>query len=209
MLVKATAKEQLKIFENHSKTNILLQSYISRARVEDFALVSDTAYVAQNAARICRALFMIALNRGWGYQCLMLLSMCKAIEKRIWPSQHPFHQFDLPIPVLRNLDEKYPSSDVDNLREMEAAEIGSLVHNQKMGTTIFRLLENFPILSIDAEIAPLNRDVLRMRLYLYPEFTWNDRHHGTSEAYLDMGRELRHLRALPSRILHPLSQEDA
>ena len=71
-------KEQQKIVENHTKTNILLQSYISRARVEDFALVSDTAYVAQNAARICRALFMIALNRGWGHQCLMLLSMCKA-----------------------------------------------------------------------------------------------------------------------------------
>ena len=176
-------KEQQKIFENHNKTNILLQSYISRARVEDFALVSDTAYVAQNAARICRALFMIALNRGWGHQCLMLLSMCKAIEKRIWPSQHPFHQFDLPLPVLRNLDEKYPSSDIDYLREMEAAEIGNLVHNQKVGTTISKLLNNFPLLSIEAEIAPLNRDVLRMRLYLYPEFSWNDRHHGTSEGY--------------------------
>jgi antiviral helicase SLH1 len=66
----------------HAKTNILLQSYISRARVEDFALVSDTAYVAQNAARICRALFMIALNRRWGYQCLVLLSLCKSIEKQ-------------------------------------------------------------------------------------------------------------------------------
>lgn len=66
----------------YAKTNILLQSYISRAHVEDFALVSDTAYVAQNAARICRALFMIALNRRWGYQCLVLLTLCKSIEKR-------------------------------------------------------------------------------------------------------------------------------
>ncbi|KAK5240623.1 putative steryl acetyl hydrolase mug81, partial [Cryomyces antarcticus] len=64
------------------KTNVLLQSYISRARLEDFTLVSDTAYVAQNAARICRALFMIALNRRWGYQCLVLLEMCKSIEKQ-------------------------------------------------------------------------------------------------------------------------------
>lgn len=66
----------------HAKTNVLLQSYISRAHVDDFALVSDTAYVAQNAARICRALFMIALNRRWGYQCLVLLSLCKSIEKQ-------------------------------------------------------------------------------------------------------------------------------
>ncbi|KKY17469.1 putative dead deah box [Phaeomoniella chlamydospora] len=167
----------------HAKTNILLQSYISRARLEDFALVSDSAYVAQNAARICRALFMIALNRGWGYQCLVLLSMCKAIEKQIWPFEHPFHQFDLPQPVLRNLDSKYPASSVEGLRDMEPAEMGSLVHNNRMGTTLSKLLDNFPTLSVEAEIAPLNRDVLRMKLYLYPEFSWNDRHHGISESY--------------------------
>ena len=176
------AKEN-KIIESHTKTNILLQSYISRAQLEDFALVSDSAYVAQNAARICRALFMIALNRGWGYQCLVLLSMCKSIEKRIWPYQHPFHQFDLPQPVLRNLDEKSPASSIQALRDMEPAEIGGVVHNHKMGSTISKLLDNFPTLSVEAEIAPLNRDVLRMRLYLYPEFSWNDRHHGTSESY--------------------------
>lgn len=168
---------------SHAKTNILLQAYISRARIEDFTLASDTAYVAQNAARICRALFMVALNRRWGYQCQVLLSTCKSIEKQIWPFQHPFHQFDLPQPILKNLDEKFPASSIESLRDMEPAEIGQLVHNHRMGTTLSKLLDNFPTLSVEAEIAPLNRDVLRIRLYLYPEFRWNDRHHGTSEPY--------------------------
>lgn len=167
----------------HAKTNILLQSYISRAKIEDFALVSDTGYVAQNAARICRALFMIALNRRWGYQCQVLLSLCKSIEKQIWPFDHPFHQFDLPQPVLRNLDERIPSSSIESMREMEPAEIGNLVHNQKMGKVLSKLLDNFPTLSVETEIAPLNRDVLRIRLSIYPEFTWNDRHHGASESF--------------------------
>ncbi|KAI9681508.1 MAG: hypothetical protein M1817_002792 [Caeruleum heppii] len=167
----------------HVKTNILLQSYISRARIEDFTLVSDSNYVAQNAARICRALFMIALNRRWGYQCLVLLSLCKSVEKQIWPFQHPLHQYDLPQPILRNLDEKESASSVSALRDMDAAEIGSLVHNHRMGTTISRILESFPTLTVEAEIAPLNRDVLRMRLYLTPDFRWNDRHNGTSESY--------------------------
>ncbi len=166
-----------------AKTNILLQSYISRARLEDFALVSDSAYVAQNAARICRALFMIALNRRWGHQCLVLLSLCKSIEKQIWPFQHPFHQFDLPLPILKNLDEKSYISSIESLRDMEPAEIGQLVHNQKMSNTISKLLDNFPTLTVDAEIAPLNRDVLRIHLYLTADFRWNDRHHGTSESY--------------------------
>lgn len=167
----------------YAKTNILLQAHISRARLEDFALVSDSAYVAQNSARICRALFMTALNRRWGYQCLVLLTLCKSIEKRIWPYQHPLHQFDLPQPVLRNLDEKGSTASVDALREMDPAEIGELVHNKKMGTVISKILNNFPTLSVEAEIAPLNRDVLRVKLFLSAEFSWNDRHHGTAESY--------------------------
>lgn len=66
----------------HAKTNILLQGWISRASLEEFGLVSDSAYVAQNATRICRALFKIALNRRWGNLCQVLLSLCKSVEKR-------------------------------------------------------------------------------------------------------------------------------
>jgi antiviral helicase SLH1 len=167
----------------HGKTNVLLQAHISRARLEDFTLVSDTNYVAQNAQRIARALFMIALNRRWGYQCYVLLSICLSIERQVWSYEHPLHQFDLPQPVLRQLDEKYSVSSINSLRDMEPAEIGQLVHNQKMGTVISKILDNFPTLTIESEIAPLNRDVLRIKLWLTPDFKWNDRHHGTSESF--------------------------
>jgi antiviral helicase SLH1 len=165
-----------------AKTNILLQSYISRARLEDFALANDCNYIAQQAARICRALFMIALNRRWGYQCLVLLSLCKSIDKKIWAFQHPLHQFDLPLQILKQLDSKEALS-IESLKEMDAAEIGSMVHNHGAGKTISKILDNFPTISIEAEIAPLNRDVLRIRLFLTPDFRWNDRHNGTSESY--------------------------
>ncbi|KAK3903913.1 putative helicase [Staphylotrichum tortipilum] len=170
------------IDQAQTKTNILLQSYISRVQPEDFALTNDLNYVAQQAGRICRALFMIALNRRWGYQCQVLLTMAKSIEKRIWAFQHPFHQFDLPKPVLNNLDTK-DSAAIQSMREMEPAEIGNLVNNFRMGTKIAKLLDNFPTLSIEAEIAPLNRDVLRIKLYVIPDFRWNDQLHGNSESY--------------------------
>lgn len=165
-----------------AKTNILLQSYISRAQLEDFALANDSNYVAQQSARICRALFMIALNRRWGNLCLVLLTLSKSIEKRIWPFQHPLHQFELPKPVLNQLDSKDAVS-IETLRDMESAEIGSLVHNHGAGKTISKILDNFPTISIESEIAPLNRDVLRIQLFLTADFRWNDRHHGTSESY--------------------------
>ncbi len=165
-----------------AKTNILLQSYISRVQLEDFALMNDLNYVSQQAGRICRALFMIALNRRWGYQCLVLQTLAKSIEKRLWPFQHPLHQFDLPKSVLNQVDAKDNLS-FETMRDMDAAEIGGLIHNQSAGKRIARIVENFPTLTVDAEIAPLNRDVLRIKLYIQPDFKWNDQVHGTSESF--------------------------
>ncbi|KAI1814355.1 Sec63 Brl domain-containing protein [Poronia punctata] len=164
-----------------TKTNILLQSYISRVQPDDFALMNDLNYVAQQSARICRALFMIALNRRWGYQCLVLQTLAKSIERRLWPFQHPLHQFDLPKPVLNQLDEKAVT--IEALRDMEPAEIGGLVNNHGVGKKIAKIIGNFPTLTVDAEIAPLNRDVLRIKLYISPDFRWNDQIHGTSESF--------------------------
>ncbi|KAG8425450.1 activating signal cointegrator 1 complex subunit 3 [Metarhizium acridum] len=165
-----------------SKTNILLQSYISRQQPEDFALSNDMNYVAQQSGRICRALFMLALNRRWGHQCLVLLTLSKSIEKRIWPFQHPLHQFDLPKPVLNQLDAK-ENLTMETMKEMEPAEIGGLVHNHSAGKTISRFLNYFPTVHVEAEIAPLNRDVLRIKLYVIPDFSWKDQIHGTSESF--------------------------
>jgi len=165
-----------------AKTNILLQAYISRAQPDDFALVNDLNYVAQQAGRICRALFMLALNHRWGYQCLVLLTLAKSIEKRIWMFRHPLHQFDLPKPVLNNLDMKEALS-IESMREMEASEIGNLVNNFRMGGKIRKLLDHFPTLSVEAEVAPLNRNILRVKLSITPDFRWNDQMHGTSEGY--------------------------
>jgi antiviral helicase SLH1 len=165
-----------------AKTNILLQSYISKQQPEDFALTNDMNYVAQQSGRICRALFMIALNRRWGHQCLVLLTLAKSIEKRIWPFQHPLHQFDLAKPVLNQLDSK-DNLTVEALKDMESAEIGSLVHNQSAGKNIARILSHFPTVHVEAEIAPLNRDVLRIKLFVIPDFLWKDQYHGTSESF--------------------------
>jgi hypothetical protein len=53
------------------------QAYTSRARVEGFSLIADMMYVAQNAPRISRALFEIALRRKWGSAAWVLLQVCK------------------------------------------------------------------------------------------------------------------------------------
>ncbi|EFX02787.1 dead deah box DNA helicase [Grosmannia clavigera kw1407] len=171
-----------------AKTNILLQAYVSRVQPEDFALGNDQNYVAQQAGRIMRALFLMALNRRWGHQCHVILSLCKAVEQRVWPYAHPLRQFEqqqrIPKAVLAVLDSKpLTTTSIGALRDMEAGELGSLVHNQAAGSKLARVLRSFPTLAVEATIAPLNRDVLRVRLVLQADFRWDEQMHGSSEAY--------------------------
>ncbi|PHH64830.1 hypothetical protein CDD81_3896 [Ophiocordyceps australis] len=164
------------------KTNLLLQAYVSRQQLDDFALSNDMNYVAQQSGRICRALFMLALNRRWGHQCLVLLTLCKSIERRIWPFEHPLHQFELAKPILNQLDAREGLT-VEAMRDMEPAEIGALVHNHGAGIKIAKLLHHFPTVHVEADMAPLNRDVLRIKLHLSADFGWRDQIHGASESF--------------------------
>lgn len=163
------------------KTNILLQAFVSQAHIKDSALISDSNYVAQNSARICRSLFLIAMNRRWGKLMNIMLSLCKSIDKRIWAFEHPMTQFELPQPVLRNIKAKNPS--MLALRDMEAGELGDLVHNFKMGSILYKLIGKFPFIDIESEIFPITTNVMRVHVDLQPDFVWDDKYHGSAQFF--------------------------
>ncbi|KAH3899411.1 probable Antiviral helicase SLH1 [Saccharomycodes ludwigii] len=163
------------------KTNILLQAYISQARINDSALASDSNYIAQNSVRICRALFLIGINRRWGRFCKAMLDICKSIEKRIWAFDHPLSQFGLPSHILQKIREKMPS--VDTLLDMEPAELGELVHNKKFGPKLFRILSLFPKIDIQAEIFPITSNVVRIHASLESNFKWDHKYHGEAQFF--------------------------
>ncbi|KAI9305339.1 Sec63 Brl domain-containing protein [Cunninghamella echinulata] len=165
------------------KVNILLQSYISNAYIEDFALVSDCAYVAQNAGRIARALFEIALNRNWGPTASVLLAINKCVEKRMWTFQHPLHQMGLPMNILQKLENRTHEVTIEEMRDMDPTELGQLVHHNRMGITISKCVDQFPTLQLDVRIAPMTRNVLHVDLTITPDFMWNDKIHGSVEPW--------------------------
>lgn len=176
------------------KTNILLQSFISKAPIADSALVSDAAYVAQNATRISRALFLMALNRRWGKLARMLLSLCLSVERRIWSFEHPLTQFDLPVPILRNLENA--GATVSDLREMELGEIGQIIHNSRMASKVAYALDRFPTLHIETEIAPITKNVLKVKINLEPEFIWDFKLHGKAQFFWIWVEDSDHLEIL-------------
>lgn len=89
----------------------------------------------------------------------------------------------LPRDIVHKLEEKHTVSSMEQLREMDSHELGSLINHNRMGTQIKHAIDNFPMLLVDYEVAPLTRQVLRVKLYITPDFSWNYKVHGTTEPF--------------------------
>ncbi|KAJ6875213.1 hypothetical protein NC652_034824 [Populus alba x Populus x berolinensis] len=154
----------------HGKISILIQLYISRGSIDTFSLVSDASYISASLARIMRALFEICLRRGWSEMSLFMLEYCKAVDRQIWPHQHPLRQFDkdLSAEILRKLEER--GYDLDHLQEMEEKDIGTLIRYAPGGR-------------LSATVSPITRTVLKLDLLIIPEFIWKDRFHGAAQRW--------------------------
>ena len=167
------------------KVNLLMQVYISRARMEAFSLVADSSYISQNASRICRALFELCLRRGWPSLAEELLTLSKAVDLRIWPHQHALRQFEqtLSPETLYKLEERQAT--VERLFDMSAQEIGSMLRlNTAVGQKVRGCLESLPHLTMEATVQPITRSVLRVTVALTPEFKWRDAVHGGLQRWL-------------------------
>lgn len=80
-------------------------------------------FTFQNAARIVRALFEIALRKRWPAMTYRLLNLSKVIDKRLWGWVSPLRQFSvLPPSVLSKLEEK--NLTIDKMKDMRKDEIG-------------------------------------------------------------------------------------
>lgn len=179
------------IENRHGKINLLLQTYISnvcththvlacpsslpssrlhvgmyppQVPLRSFTLISDRSYVIQSAGRISRALFEIALHRGWSGTAERMLTLCKCIDRRMvrvcelrcstrWPhtthtlnthptpaplqwwNWHPLRQFrHLSFEVLRKLEDR--GADLYTLLDMSAREIGDLIRHPRAGDMV-------------------------------------------------------------------------
>lgn len=142
------------------------------------------AYVAQNGGRIIRALLEIAFSRKWASATSVLIGMSKAIEKRLWPYEHPLRQFELKAETIYRVQEWADEWTVQELLTLDAASLGELVHlNELQGQAILKNAKQFPSLRVDYRLKPLGADVLKVSVRLMRNFTWNPRLHGTAEPF--------------------------
>ncbi|CAI2175520.1 12718_t:CDS:2 [Funneliformis geosporum] len=143
--------------------SIFSYKHLSNANVEEFALISDSAFVVQNTSRIVRALFEIAWNRNWAQVSSTLLELCKCIDKRMWTFENPLAQFKMPREIIMKLQNNQHTSSLVDMRDMSSAELGQLVKNS-MGAYISKYLDMFPMLKLEAQVAPNTRNIYEKQL---------------------------------------------
>lgn len=168
--------------EPSAKINVLLQAYISQLKLDGFALISDMVYVTQSAARLVRAIFEIVLHRGWAQLADKCLALCKMIDRRMWQSMSPLRQFrKMPEEIVKKIEKKnFPW---ERLYDLEPNEIGELIRAPKLGKTIHKFIHQFPKLELSTHIQPITRSTLRVELTITPDFIWDEKVHGQSEAF--------------------------
>ncbi|KAK2558441.1 U5 small nuclear ribonucleoprotein 200 kDa helicase [Acropora cervicornis] len=169
------------IEEPSAKVNVLLQAYISHLKLEGFALMSDMVYVTQSSGRLMRAIFEIVLNRGWAQLADKSVNLCKMIDKRMWLSMSPLRQFKkIPMEVVKRIEKKeFPW---ERYYDLGATEIGELVHMPKMGKTLYKFVHQLPKMELATHIQPITRSTLSVELVITPDFQWDEKVHGNSEA---------------------------
>lgn len=130
-------------------------------------------YIQQSACRLMRALFEVALKRGWAALTCRMLVMCKMVERRLWSSQSPLRQFaSIPEAIVRKL-EKNSDINWERYYDLKPADLGEMVKIPKMGKTLHKYVHMFPKLQLNAHVQPITRSLLRVDLTITPDFIYD------------------------------------
>eukprot|EP01060_Flectonema_neradi_P036238 TRINITY_DN6918_c0_g1_i2.p1 TRINITY_DN6918_c0_g1~~TRINITY_DN6918_c0_g1_i2.p1 ORF type:complete len:1934 (+),score=441.45 TRINITY_DN6918_c0_g1_i2:47-5803(+) len=190
ILESKTMKEQCRLLAGDNqdmstsevKTRTLIQAWIGKYSPQSFSLSNDMQYVADNAARICRALLDIAVYRSCPRSVAVLLELAKMIERRSWYSQPEIIQFgEIPGTVCGRLEDQ--KCTISRLQSQDVKSIGALIRNYKYAPIIKELVQLFPWIEIKHEVAPITATIIRVKVELFFYFRWSSKHHGSTQPF--------------------------
>eukprot|EP01033_Poteriospumella_lacustris_P002814 gene2814-2044_t len=191
------------------KINVLLQAYISKLKLEGFALSADMTFIQQSAARLFRCLFELAWKKKWASVAVKLLELAIMVDRKLWRSQSPLRQFTaipdsplrqftaIPDVLIRKLER---ISDIPWSRyvDLTPQDLGEMVKLPKMGKTLHKFVHMLPRVHIDLRAYPLSRSLLRLDIACTPDFEHSEAVHGRSVVFWVMvedgdGQTLLHI----------------
>ncbi|EAZ63248.2 RNA helicase-related protein required for pre-mRNA splicing [Scheffersomyces stipitis CBS 6054] len=167
-----------------AKVNILLQTYISNLKLDGFALMADMTYISQNAGRLLRAMYEIALKKGWSSVSKTLLNFCKMVSRRMWTANSPFRQFG--AFVSKDIVKATESSHLPWLSyfTLDAAELAEAINFKGNSGKAYQLLQKFPKLSLSYYCQPITSSLVRVQIEAIANWEWDYEIHGNSESFV-------------------------
>lgn len=192
------------------KVNILLQAHVSYLYVDDFALVSDMRYVAQNTGRVLLALFELSLDRGFATSAASFLQLAKAVDKRIWPFEHPLRQYPtFTADMAHRISTWADDLEVSQIKELPIPVLAQVLHtNDRIASVAHAAAERFPSLHVRITARPAPDGHVRLDVYIKRTFVWDERIHGSSLALVwwveDAAHHVMHADRLVLRPSSPL-----
>lgn len=139
-------------------------------------MAADMVYIEQSAGRIMRALFEIALRKGWAALALRCLKWCKMVDRRMWACQTPLRHFkDYQKHLADDILKKIEKKDLgwDKYYDLSPEDLGELIKLPKFGKTLHKLVHQFPKLELHAYVQPKTRSCLLLELTITPDFQWD------------------------------------
>jgi replicative superfamily II helicase len=174
------------------KAFVLLQAYISRAKIKGFTLVSDMNYIASNAGRVARALFEICLKREKAEAAGKFLRIAKSLDSQCWWFLTPLRHFvgELNESTFAAIETYHAGRKRDTLEDalslldMQPEEVGQLCKaNKEFGKKIQKLVRMLPRLHLTCDLKPITSSVVKFQVHLTADFEWNTRWHGNSLSF--------------------------
>ena len=177
------------------KAFVLLQAYISRAKIRSFTLISDMNYIAANAGRVARALFEMCLTTQRAGAATKLLRIAKSVDNQTWWFKTPLRHFE------SELKEESVFSSIENGRlggnsydtfetvlsilEMQLDEVAQLCRcNRKIAGKIRGFVQMFPKLYVSScDVKPITAGVVKVHVELVADFEWHVRWHGGAQSF--------------------------
>ncbi|WPK24137.1 hypothetical protein PUMCH_001397 [Australozyma saopauloensis] len=168
----------------HAKINVLLQLYITKLRLDGFALTADMIYVTQSAGRLMRAIHEICLKKKWSQLAETTLAICKYVESRMWSTSSAFRQYGTLAPL-----ELVKATEASHLPfmsyfQLSPAELSEAISFRGSSQLAHDLLKQYPKFNIEGHAQPVTSDMIRCLVEIMPEWEWNWKLHGSSELFL-------------------------
>ena len=111
------------------------------------------------------------LRKNWPLLAGRLLKFAKSIERQMWDFETPLRQHpNVKHDIINKLESR--NFTIDKLKELDAKEIGHLIHHVRAGQDIKKAAFEVPMLEIEASIQPITRTVLRVKLRIDPKFRY-------------------------------------